>query len=132
MMMDFSCAPMMPAGVSNARFALWKYAKAPRPSMIAAARQVSMIFRLIRAKYSSRSNLPALPQVLIYMTEQILYRLFLTCLIVCASIVLGTIWLEKIVSGPLYFKTAATFFDIGLGSFLVWFSLMLYALRKNA
>lgn len=55
-------------------------------------------------------------------------RIFLICLAGCASMVLSFIW----GNGPnpeVYFKIAATFFIIGLASFLCWFVTVLYSLR---
>lgn len=65
------------------------------------------------------------------MLEKTLFRLFLVCLVTCASLVLFIIW----TGGPdsarpqIYFQTAATLFIVGLASFLTWFSIMLYSLR---
>lgn len=62
------------------------------------------------------------------MIEKMTLRIFLICLASCASLVLSIIW-----GGPpaeVYFKIAATFFIIGLSSFLTWFSIMLYSLRS--
>jgi len=70
------------------------------------------------------------------MTEKITLRVFLVCLVGCASIVLTLIWLggphtPDSAFSPIYFKTAASFFIVGLGSFLVWLVAMLYSLRKR-
>lgn len=62
--------------------------------------------------------------LVISMLEEIILRIFLICLVGCASLVLSFIW-----DGPpaeVYFKIAATFFIIGLGSFLCWFVSVLY------
>ena len=65
------------------------------------------------------------------MIEKITLRTFLFCLVTCASLVLFIIWS----GGPdtpdaeVPFKIAATLFILGLGSFLTWFSTMLYSLR---
>lgn len=63
------------------------------------------------------------------MLEKITFRLFLTCLFGCASLVLSIIW-----GGPpaeVYFRITATLFVVGLGSFLTWFSMMLYSIRTS-
>jgi len=56
------------------------------------------------------------------MITRIAFRLFLTCLILCASMVLTAIWLGEDWVVPLYFQIMASFFIVGLASFLVWFS----------
>jgi len=53
------------------------------------------------------------------------FRVFLTCLTLCASLVLIAIWLGEDWVVPLYFQVTATTFILGLASFLVWFSLTL-------
>ncbi len=58
------------------------------------------------------------------MIEKVTIRIFLVCLVSCASLVLSFIW-----GGPpseIYFKTAATLFIIGLASFLCWFVSIFY------
>ncbi len=66
------------------------------------------------------------------MFEKITLRVFLICLVSCASLILFLIW----TGGPdtpdaeVPFKIAATFFIIGLGSFLFWFVTVLYSLRN--
>ena len=63
------------------------------------------------------------------MIEKVTSRLFLMCLVSCASLVLFLIWS----GGPdneVYFKIAATFFIIGLGSFLSWLVTFYYNLRN--
>ncbi len=62
------------------------------------------------------------------MLEKITLRIFLICLVGCASLVLSFIWGN---GDPLevYFKIAATFFIIGLASFLCWFVTVFYSLR---
>jgi hypothetical protein len=59
------------------------------------------------------------------MTTFITFRLFLACLLSCATLVLIAIWLQDRITSPLYFQCTATCFVIGLASFLVWFSLTL-------
>ena len=66
------------------------------------------------------------------MTTRILFRTFLICLVCCASMVLTAIWLQDKITNPLYFQCTATFFVIGLTSFLVWFSLLFRALCKKS
>ena len=64
------------------------------------------------------------------MMEKNIFRLFLICLVGCASLILTFVWL----GGPpaqIYFQIAATLFVVGLGAFLIWFSMMLYSLRSN-
>jgi hypothetical protein len=70
------------------------------------------------------------------MIEKITLRVFLFCLVGCAIIVLSLVWTggpgtPDSAVPPIYFKAAATFFIVGLGSFLCWFVLMLYSLRKR-
>ena len=63
------------------------------------------------------------------MLEKMTLRIFLICLVGCASLVLLFVW----AGGPpaqIYFQIAATFFIVGLGSFLFWFVTMLYTLRN--
>lgn len=64
------------------------------------------------------------------MFEKITLRLFLICLAGCASLVLTFVWK----GGPdseVAFKIAATFFIIGLASFLCWFVTILYSMRGS-
>lgn len=71
-------------------------------------------------------------RVIVSMFEKITLRVFLICLASCASLMIFLIW----GGGPdepsleVYFKIAATFFIIGLGSFLCWFVTMFYSLRS--
>lgn len=58
------------------------------------------------------------------------FRLFLVCLIVCASFALGAVWLQDRITNPLYFQTTASFFIVGLASFLIWFTHTLRAIRN--
>lgn len=58
------------------------------------------------------------------------FRLFLTCLFVCATMIIGGIWFDEHIHTEVYFKTAATFFIIGLTSFLLWVSGSLTALLR--
>ncbi len=64
------------------------------------------------------------------MITRIAFRLFLTCLILCASMVLIAIWLGEDWVVPLYFQVAASTFIVGLASFLVWFSRTLTAILE--
>ena len=69
---------------------------------------------------------------MINMLEKITLRIFLICLVSCASLVLTLIW----IGGPdapleIYFKIAFTLFVVGLGSFLCWFVMMLHSLRNS-
>jgi hypothetical protein len=57
------------------------------------------------------------------------FRLFLLCLIVCALLALGAVWLQDRITNPLYFQATASFFIVGLASFLFWFSRTLLAIR---
>jgi len=59
------------------------------------------------------------------MTVRVAFRLFLVCLIVCAVMVLGAIWLGEGRVPEIYFQSTASLFVIGLASFLIWFSLTL-------
>ena len=67
-------------------------------------------------------------RVVTTMFEKITLRIFLICLAGCASLVLSFIWGGGPDSG-VYFKIAATFFIVGLGSFLCWLVAILYSLR---
>ncbi len=61
------------------------------------------------------------------MPNQLIFRVFLICLIGCASLVLTFIWN----GGPpaeIYAQIAATLFVVGLASFLIWFSMTLHRL----
>ncbi len=62
------------------------------------------------------------------MFEKITLRLFFVCLVSCASLILFSLWVYK-PSSEEYFKTAATFFIVGFGSFLCWFVAFLYKMR---
>lgn len=63
------------------------------------------------------------------MTEFITFRLFRTCLIVCACMALGAIWFGEHFLPPAYFQTMMSIFVIGLASFLIWFSSVLLSIR---
>lgn len=65
------------------------------------------------------------------MTRYIALRLFLVCLIACAAMVLGAIWLQDRIEAPLYFQTTATLFVVGFASFLIWFSSTLQAIHAS-
>ena len=74
--------------------------------------------------------------VITRMIEKITLRVFLICLVSCGGIVLTLIWLggpntPDSAFSPIYFKAAATFFIIGLGSFLCWFVTLLSSLRER-
>ena len=62
------------------------------------------------------------------MIQKLTARIFLVCLVSCASLVLCFIWGGG-PAAPAYFNIAATFFVVGLGSFLCWFLAMLSSLR---
>ncbi len=64
------------------------------------------------------------------MFEKITLRIFLICLASCAGLILFSMWVNK-PDSEIYFKTAATFFIVGLSSFLCWFVTMLYSLRSS-
>jgi len=66
-------------------------------------------------------------RVRISMVEKITVRIFLICLVSCATLVLSFMWGGD--PSEVYFKIAATLFIVGLGSFLCWFVSMLYTLR---
>jgi hypothetical protein len=65
------------------------------------------------------------------MLEKITLRIFLICLVTCASMILFAIWTSSDTSKPpeAYFKTVATLFIIGFASALLWFVRMLYSVR---
>jgi len=52
-------------------------------------------------------------------------RLFLFCLVLCASMFVTFIWLGEDSVPPVYFQILMTLFAVGLASFLIWFSLTL-------
>lgn len=64
------------------------------------------------------------------MFEKITLRIFLICLVTCASMILFGIW-TSMKPAEVYFKTVATFFIFGLGSFLFWFVSIVYSLRSH-
>jgi archaellum biogenesis protein FlaJ (TadC family) len=64
------------------------------------------------------------------MVINILFYLFLICLSSCASLILFFIWSGGPDTSQL-FHIAASFFIVGLASFLTWFSLMLFELRDK-
>jgi hypothetical protein len=74
------------------------------------------------------SNLLAESEVHSRMVRHYALRLFFLCLIVCASLILFGIWYEPKIVSETYFKTAASFFIVGLASFLTWLSLILRAI----
>lgn len=76
------------------------------------------------------SNFPNKNSVLTSMISYISLRVFLVCLVICALMVLGGIWFQSKIPIPLYFQATATFFVIGLTSFLIWFSTTLLAIRE--
>jgi len=55
--------------------------------------------------------------------------LFFSCLFPCAALVLFFIWHGGPPS-PIWFQTAATFFVVGLASFLIWFVDVMKKLRR--
>lgn len=59
------------------------------------------------------------------------FRIFLICLLSCATLALGAIWLQDRIEAPLYFQTTATLFVIGLAAFLIWLSFTLGAIRSG-
>lgn len=63
------------------------------------------------------------------MFEKITLRIFLICLAGCASLILSFVWTGG-PSSEFYFKIAATFFILGLSTFLCWFVTVLYSLRR--
>lgn len=66
------------------------------------------------------------------MTSHISLRIFLVCMIACAAMVLGVIWLHGRIEAPLYFQTTATLFVVGFASSLIWFSSTLMAIRASS
>jgi hypothetical protein len=63
------------------------------------------------------------------MITRITFRVFLSCLAVCVVLILTAIWFGEDTFAEAYFKTTATFFIVGLASFLIWFSSTLLAIR---
>lgn len=64
------------------------------------------------------------------MTANLPFRIFLVCLVCCATLALGIIWhADDHALPPVYFQTTATLFVIGLANFLIWFSYTLRALH---
>jgi len=55
------------------------------------------------------------------MTERILLSVFFLCLVCCAVLMLAGIWFEHSLPTPISFQAAASFFIVGLASFLTWF-----------
>ncbi|KND47053.1 MAG: hypothetical protein AB199_01320 [Parcubacteria bacterium C7867-004] len=68
------------------------------------------------------------------MPKHILFRIFFICLISCASMMLVGIWNENQIEAliPWYFQASASFFIVGLGCFLTWFSITLNAIRQSS
>jgi len=56
------------------------------------------------------------------MITRLVYRLFLFCLLLCASMFVTFIWLEEDSVPPVYVQVLMTFFVNGLGSLLICFS----------
>ncbi len=65
------------------------------------------------------------------MIPRIAFRLFLLCLICCATMVLIGIWFGEHVFPEFYFQTTATVFVVGLASFLIWLSATLQKLNRE-
>lgn len=63
------------------------------------------------------------------MLEKSLIRVFLVCLVSCASLVLSFIWGGE--PADVFVKIAVTLFIIGLGCFLSWFVCVLTQLRAT-
>ena len=62
--------------------------------------------------------------------ERITLNTFWTCMLICAALVIIGVWFENSLPEA-YFKTAATFFIIGLANFLLWAPTVTYRfLRK--
>lgn len=80
------------------------------------------------ASVKGSGNLSLATLVLMGMTT-FAFRLFLLCLIVCATLALGAVWLQDRITYPVYFQSMASFFIVGLASFLFWFSRTLLAIR---
>lgn len=57
--------------------------------------------------------------------EKITLRLFWSAMLTCASLVLVVVWFEASLPET-YFRLPATFFIIGLASFLLWAPLVTY------
>ncbi len=66
------------------------------------------------------------------MTERISLRLFLICLLSCATLTIIGIWFGSQFDNSWYFQADATLFVVGFASFLIWFSIILSAIRKNS
>ncbi|MEK7604208.1 MAG: hypothetical protein AAB442_00145 [Patescibacteria group bacterium] len=62
------------------------------------------------------------------MFEKVTLRIFALCLVSCASLVLFSMWVYK-PDSEAYFKLAATFFIVGLASFLGWLVSLFYSIR---
>lgn len=65
------------------------------------------------------------------MTRTISFRIFIFCLLTCATLALGVVWFEKHITTEYYFQVTATLFITGLASFLIWFSLTLRAIAQR-
>ena len=73
-------------------------------------------------------NLISSTQLYLLMKKKFLFYIFIVCLVSCASLVLTFIWGNEEPRETLQ-KMTGTFFIVGLGSFLAWFSLILIELR---
>ena len=70
-------------------------------------------------------------RVITTMFEKITLRIFLICLVSCASMVLPAIWTGDDNALPeVYFKITATFFIVGFANFLFWLVSFFYSLRN--
>jgi hypothetical protein len=62
--------------------------------------------------------------------QQITYKSFVVSMVLCAALVLGMIWSKGDPIEPVP-QIAATLFVLGLASFLLWFSSVLWDIRKR-
>lgn len=64
------------------------------------------------------------------MISRVSLRLFLFCLVLCASMFVTFIWLGEDSVPPVYFQIMITLFVVGLASFLIWFSRTLRSIHQ--
>ncbi len=62
--------------------------------------------------------------------QKIALGIFLTAMTLCASLVLGIIWMQPGVP-EVFPKTAASLFIVGLASFLVWLVMVVLEIRNR-
>ena len=65
------------------------------------------------------------------MLQRITLSVFTFCLFACASLIFFLVWNGGPPESPLLFQSAASFFIVGLASFLLWFCATLLELKDK-